>query len=183
MPKDLVKSHNLAISERGTKTRHTEAEVDLALRLVALSGGKFTVAIEQLNAENIRLSRQTLELWCSQTFPQRFWQIRLDLSREVGEDVAGRALERARRTDEAQELALEQTIKQIDHIPPAHLAKAVLALSTSKAQDVQTSQLLRDRPTKIERIDVAASISVLEKLGVLEKPEVIEAEVVEEGSA
>lgn len=178
MTEAIEKSDRFAITERGTRTRYPESVIDLALRLHVMAGGRSTVAADQLQSEGINIARQTIENWVNHSFPQRYWQIRKDLGEEISEDVAGRALERARRADEAQALVLEETINNVKQISPDALPKAAQALANSKKQDIEMSQLLRNKPTSRPQIDIKGTIASLERLGVVEKA--IEAEVVEE---
>ena len=178
MRTEVQKHVPYAITERGTRARYDDSTVDLALELVARAGGKVSVAESQLASEGIPISRGTLETWVEHSFPQRYWQIRKDLGEDVSEDVAGRALERARRADEAQALVLEETIAKYKEISPDALPKAAQSLATAKKQDIEMSQLLRNKPTSRPQIDIKGTIASLERLGVVEKA--IDAEVVDE---
>lgn len=159
-----------AISERGKKLQVTQKEVDDALKLLAANGGKITLTAEQLEEAGAQVNYNQLRHWSKVSFPHRYLQLRAELQAEIGENVAGRLMERALQADEAQQKYIDEAVNKLSEVPAEHLAKNVASLSTAKSQDIQMSQLLRDRPTEIKRIDVNAAISVLEKLGVVEKP-------------
>ncbi len=175
-----------AVTERGATLRHTEAEVDLALRLLALSGGELTQTSKQLKAEGISITRQSLRKWRDVCFPRRYHMVRQELGRDVGEEMAGRAMERALQADEAQSRYIEEAIKKLDQVEPEHLAKKnALALAQAMGISVEKAQLLRDRPTEIKEVrSVDENIAILERLGVLKRTdEAINAQVVEEHAA
>ena len=173
----------LAVSERGRLLRHTEAEVDLTLKLLVLNGGKINVTEEMLLAENVQVHRNTIRAWRDDCFPRRYAQIRHELGREVTEEIAGRALERAMEYGEAERAYIEAAINKLPEVSPDHLAKNAQALSNAKNNNVQMAQLLRDRPTEIiENRSLSDYVEVLERLGVAQKEdEAIEGEAVDEG--
>lgn len=175
-----------AVSERGKKIRHSEAEVDLALKLLVLNGGKTIVTEEQLLSENVRVHRNTLRTWRDHCFPRRYAQIRHELGREVTEEIAGRALEKAYLADDAEKQYIEEAIARVKEVDPNHLAKNALALANAKANNVQVAQLLRDRPTEItEHRGLEELVGTLQRIapGVVQVEDAIDAEVVEEEDA
>jgi len=170
-----------AVSERGREIRHSVQEVDLALKLMALNGGKTMVTETMLLAENIRVHRNTLRVWRDETFPRRYAQIRAEMGQEVTEEVAGRALERALEADDATHAYIKEAKAKVGQVSPAHLAKNAQALANAESQLVQTAQLLRDRPTSItEDRSLGDLVGTLVKLGVAEADGVIDGEVVGE---
>ncbi len=172
-----------AISERGRQIRHSDAEVDLALKLLVLNGGKTIVTEEQLLSENVRVHRNTLRTWRDFAFPRRFAQIRHELGREVTEEIAGRALEKAFLADDAEKKYLEEAIAKLHEVDPNHLAKNAQALSNAKSNNIQVAQLLRDRPTEItEHRGLEELVGTLARIapGVVEVEDAIDAEAVEE---
>jgi hypothetical protein len=168
-----------AVTERGKVIHKTEAEVKAALRLLVLNGGELRLTAKQLRDEGLPIKEQTLAWWRDRSFPRLYMQIRKELGRDVAEDIAGRALERAREADEAQKAYLREAMQKVDEVSPDHLAKNALALANAQATNVEKAQLLRGQPTEIVEVDVNASIEVLERLGVVEKGS-IDAEVVSE---
>jgi hypothetical protein len=170
-----------AVTERGTQLVQTEAEVDLALRLLVLNGGKYKPTVEQLEAEGIAISRDSLRNWRDTAFPRRYYEIRRDLGRDVGEEVAGRAFERALEADAATAEYIEEAVAKKGKVPAEHLAKNALALSQVVSNSVDKAQLLRDRPTEIKEVrTVEAMVDDLERLGVAKKDDAIDAQVVGE---
>jgi hypothetical protein len=172
-----------AVSEQGKKLRHTDAEVDLALKLLAINGGKTIVTEEQLLSQNIQVHRNTLANWREHCFPRRYAQIRHELGREITEEVAGRALETALIADEAEKRYIEEALAKLHEVDPNHLAKNAAQLANTKATNIQVAQLLRDRPTEItEHRGLEELVGTLARIapGVVEVEDAIEAEVVEE---
>lgn len=163
------------VTERGVTIRYAEDEVNLALRLLALNGGSYKPTVDQLASEGLQMTRETLRHWRDNAFPRRYYELRRELGRDVGEELAGRAFERAMQADQAEQEYIDKAIEKMDRVPPAHLAKSALALAQAKALNVQNSQLLRDRPTEIrETRGVDDLIGTLERLKVVKKPEVID---------
>lgn len=177
---ELGPHQRYAISERGATTRYTEAHVDLALRLLALNGGKVKPTVQMLEEEGVPVAYATLRSWRHHVFPRRYWQIRHELGKDISEEVAGRSLERALQADEAAQQYIETAVEKLPAVPPAHLAKSALALTQAASTSIEKAQLLRERPTEIvETRSVPELFADLERLGVL-KDQSIEAEVVEE---
>lgn len=159
-----------AVTESGTRTRSHDDEVNLALKLLALTSNA-TLTLEQLEAQGISLHRNTLRQWRDKYFPRRYAQIRRELGREVSEEVAGRALERALEADEAEQAYIQAALAKVEEVEPNHLAKNALALANAKSTNVEKAQLLRNQPTEIKRVNVEEAISTLERLGVAKRVE------------
>lgn len=178
---EVDKPEDLAISERGKKLGVTQKLVDDSLRLLAANGGNMTWTIEQLGEQGFTTTYNQLRHWKQVSFPRRYIKLATELQRQLSENIAGELMESAQEANEAKREYVKAALAKVNSVPPEHLAKNALALSNAVASDIQMSQLLRDRPTEIVRIDVNATIGVLEKLGVVEKQdEAIDVEVVEE---
>lgn len=158
-----------AVTERGKVIHKTEAEVKGALRLLALNGGQQRITVKQLAEEGYKINEKTLAWWRDRSFPRLYMQIRKEVGGDVGEIIAGRALERALEADDVEKAYIEEAKKKVGEVDPNHLAKNALALSNAKANNVEKAQLLRGQPTKIEEVDVNVSIETLERLGVVDK--------------
>jgi hypothetical protein len=168
-----------AVTERGKVIHKTEAEVKGALRLLALNGGQQRITCKQLRDEGFPIKEQTLAWWRDRSFPRLYLQIRKEVGGDVGEQIAGRALERALEADDVERAYIEEAKAKVGEVDPNHLAKNALALSNAKANNVEKAQLLRGQPTEIVEVDVNASIEVLERLGVAEKAIDVESEEIE----
>jgi hypothetical protein len=166
-------------TERGRTIRHSQDEVDLALSLLATNGGSYKPTVEALEEEGITdIPREKLRNWRDNAFPRRYTQLRRELGRDVGENVAGRALERAMQADEATQAYVEEALAKVGSVSPAHLAKNAASLADVMSKNVQISQLLRDRPTEIKEVrTVDVLVKNLEQLGVVKKEPAITVEV------
>lgn len=178
---ELSADQRVAVSERGVRLHHSDAQVDLALRLLVLNGGRVEPTVKMLKEEGLSLTRATLQGWRTKQFPRRYWQIRQELGKDMSEEVAGRALERALQADEAAQAYVEKAVERLPEVPAEHLAKNALSLTQAMSVSVEKAQLLRERPTEIvETRSVSELFADLERLGVIKDNEAIDAEVVEE---
>lgn len=160
---------DLAVTERGNKlVDHTEADVVLALRLLVLTGGSTRKTLDALADEGIVLTSDQLRYWRDVSFPTRYAEIRRELANDVGEQIAGRAMERALALQEAEDTYVAKAVEKVDDVSPDKLAASALALARAKSENVGTAQLLRNRPTEIvERRDTAELLELLAREGVL----------------
>ena len=158
----------MAVTERGQRIGYTEQEVAHAMRLLVLNGGRPKQAAEQLVAQGVNVTSDQIRKWRDRSFKRLYWQVRRELARDVGEEIAGRAFERAIEADEAERRYIEEAVERVDEVPPTHLAKNALALAQAKAANIEKAQLLRDRPTEIkETRSVGDLIATLERLKVV----------------
>ena len=158
-----------AITERGTKLdKFTEDEVELSLRLLALAGGDVKQTVGALADEGIIVQHNQLRYWRDIAFPIKYGELRATLANDIGEDIAGRALERALQADEAERLYLDAAVEKLEEVSPDRLANSVLSLARAKGENVEKAQLLRNRPTEIREVrDTAEILDVLAREGVL----------------
>lgn len=177
---DLPTGSLPATTERGGKLQYTEAEVELGLRLMILNGGNATLTAKMLKEQGIRASKASLLKWRSTLFPRLYRKLMTEMGREVGEEIAGRAYERAIQADKAEEAYLAKAEEKLDEVPAKDLAKSVQALAMAKEKNVSVGRLLKEQPTSIEKVDINASIATLERLKVVQPAEeVIDAEAVD----
>jgi len=182
---ETVVEFKQAESERGRVIRHSDDEVNLALKLIVLNGGRLKNAAEQLQDEGFAIHRNTLRDWRDKAFPRRFAQIRHELAPQVTEDIAARSLERALEADAAEQEYIKAAVDRLGEVDATHLAKNALALANAKANNIHSAQLLRDKPTQIvETRNPEEMVAVLERLGVAErdKPKQVENEADDAGS-
>lgn len=184
MSKSLDKPpRNVTETEHGGTVTRSPEEVDLALKVLILNGGDSKNASLQLAAEGIKVNRDQLAGWRDVKFPRRYAELRRNISGDVSEEMAGRALERALESDAAQQRYIELALEKVEEVEPNHLAKNAMALSNVMSTNVEKAQLLRNEPTEIRRVDVEDSLRVLERLEVAwsiegEAEEIEDAEVV-----
>lgn len=162
-----------AVSERGKKLKFTESEVDAALKLLIANGGNSKITASQLEEEGLPISRETLEWWRDNSFPRLYMRLRKEMGREVGERIAGKALELAEQTSEAEEIYLKAAMDRVDEVEPNHLAKNVAQLANAKATNIEKAQTLRHEPNEIvETRDLGDLVNVLERLNVVESDDI-----------
>ena len=161
--------HELAITERGTRLdKYTEGEVNLALRTLILSGGDVKGTVGALAEEGIVIKHDALRYWRDVAFSARYYKLREELAQTVGEEVAGRAMERALQADEAESRFIEKAVEKIEDVSPDRLASAARDLSGVKASNIEKAQLLRNKPTEIrETRDTGEILDQLRRLGIL----------------
>jgi hypothetical protein len=161
--------HELATTERGTRLdKFTEGDVNLALRMLILNGGNVGQTCRQLAEEGITLESAQLRYWRDVAFIRRHSELRLELARDVGEDIAGRAMERAIEYDDAQAVYVRAAVEKIDDVDPNRLAPNAASLAKGMAENIEKAQLLRNKPTEIrETRDTAELLDFLRKSGVL----------------
>jgi hypothetical protein len=159
----------LAVTERGTQLQNfTEADVELSLRLLVLSGGSVKKTVEALAEEGVLIEHDKLRYFRDVAFPSRYNELRRELSNDIGEELAGRALERAMALDDAEGVYVEKAVDKIDEVSPDRLAAAALSLAKAKGENIEKAQLLRNRPTEIrETRDTAEILDLLKREGVL----------------
>lgn len=160
---------SVAVTERGTKLdKFTEDDIELSLRLLALAGGDVGQTVGTLADEGIIVQHNQLRYWRDVAFPLKYGEIRALHANDIGEDIAGRALERALQADEAERVYLEAAVEKLDEVPAERLAPNALALAKAKGENVEKAQLLRNRPTEIREVrDTAEILDVLAREGVL----------------
>lgn len=175
---------NVTESESGGNVNRTPEEVDICLKVLILNGGDCKNTSIQLEEEGIKVNRDGLRKWRDTMFPRRYAQLRRELGRDVSEEIAGRALERALELDKAEQAYIEEAEKRLGEVDPNHLARSAYALANAKGQNVDRAQLLRNQPTSIVRVDLDDAVKTLERLKVVESidgeaEEIVEAEVLE----
>jgi hypothetical protein len=161
-------SSDVAVTERGRPLPHySDAEIDAALRTLILTGS-VAKASRTLIESGLQFSEQQLRHWRDHAFANRHYRLRRELANDVGEEVAGRAMEQALQEDEAERLFVERALDRLDEIPTRDLAASARNMAQAKALDVTKAQLLRDRPTEIkETRSVPELLAVLKDAGVL----------------
>jgi hypothetical protein len=74
-----------AVTERGRRNEYTTDDVEAALTLLVVNGGKSKRTADQLSEEGIEVNAEALRSWRDRSFPQRYEEIRRELGRDVGE--------------------------------------------------------------------------------------------------
>lgn len=167
----MEKESDIATTERGTQLeRYTYADVDLALRLLILNGGNRNATVEQLAERGIAVTSEAIKYWRDHAFARRYFNMRQELGRDVGEEVAGRAMERALQADDATGIFIEGAVREAraGEMTGRDMAQAARAMAQVLKDNVEKAQLLRDRPTEIrETRDPMEALKFLAQMGVL----------------
>ena len=175
---------NVTETEGGATVSRSPEEIDMCLKVLILNGGDCKNTAIQLKEEGVKVDRNSLKSWRDKSFPRRYAQLRRELGRDVSEEIAGRALERALELDKAEQAYIEEAQNRLGEVEPNHLARSAYALANAKGQNVDRAQLLRNQPTSIVRVDIDDAVKTLERLNVAESiegeaEEIVDAEVLE----
>lgn len=171
---------NVTETENGATVARPPEEIDMCLKVLILNGGDCKNTRLQLKEEGVGVNRETLQRWRDRMFPRRYAQLRRELGRDVSEEIAGRALERALELDKAEQAYIEEAQKRLGEVEPNHLARSAYALSNAKSQNTQNAQLLRNQPTSIVRVDIEDAVKTLERLGVAQSVDGHAEEIIED---
>ncbi len=162
----------VAITERGSRLeRYTQTEVDEALRAFILGGGRYTATVELLSEAGMEVTADALRYWVQHAFATRYHSLREELGKDVGEQIAGAAMERATQMNEAETKVIQRIEEEAEEGAPKDLAALSTVsrnLAQAKSLNIEKAQLLRDKPTQIkETRSVAELLGVLQRAGVL----------------
>jgi hypothetical protein len=135
------------------------------------TGGKSKRTADQLAEEGVEVNAEALRSWRDRSFPQRYAEIRRELGHDVGERVAGQALERALQADELLQNCSRSPRKSSTTSHPLTLLNRPTP-SPKPSRRIPNAQLLRDRPTEITEVrSVEENLATLERCGVIKKVE------------
>ena len=135
-----------------TKSRYTEEQIETALTVLALCGGRARMAADQLaERHDLPIDESTLRWWRDKSHTDRYTQLAADQESKVRERVAAQC-EQVMFAATAAELEaltqLRQAIARGD-IPSRELPGAIRNLSTAKGINFDKAAAARDRPTAI----------------------------------
>jgi hypothetical protein len=139
-----------AVTESGrTIHEHSEKDVTDALNFLVLTASPRRAA-NLMRDLGHPVSERALKNWRDHSFRTRYYNIRRELAQEIGEELAGKAFERALQADEVQATMIERLGSEVAEIDAKDLPKGIQALANAKSSDIEKAQLLRDKPTSIE---------------------------------
>jgi hypothetical protein len=139
-----------AVTESGrTIHEHSEKDVTDALNFLVLTASPKRAATLMCDLGH-DISERKLKHWRDHAFRTRYYNIRRELAQEIGEELAGKAFERALQADEVQATMIERLGSEVAEIDAKDLPKGIQALASAKSSDIEKAQLLRDKPTSIE---------------------------------
>jgi hypothetical protein len=137
-------------------TKYTEQEVEEALSVLAVVGN---------DAEASRrtgIPKATLCNWRNNVHATRYDEIRAEVLPKIREALAAQAEQAAQEQGYAAQLLLAKLVEEIPNMKPGEVAGALRNLETSKAINIDKSQLLRGQPTSI--IEKRDSQQILDSL-------------------
>jgi hypothetical protein len=164
---------DLAVTEKGsTLQKYTEADVDAVLRALILTGGSTAKTEKIVKESGISITRNAITYWRDHAFARRYFELRSELGRDVGEEIAARGMETAMKADSAEKRLIDELMSVIEsgEYDEKILAPALAAVAKAKDVAIKNSQLLRDRPTEIKQTrDVPELLAILERTGVFDR--------------
>jgi hypothetical protein len=171
----------------GKKLTYPEELVQLGLRTLALCGGNTRRAARLLEADGNRIPQSTLHRWRDHTHARRYLEIRNETQAQIGQQIADHSMEIAGRANEVEEELIAKMAAHVEDVPVedskdlANFARGFASVAQGRDLALRNANLLREKPTSIERIEnPAAIIRELEALGVARRSEPITVEPVEE---
>lgn len=170
MTEELVTTDDSApaVTEPGAVLHeHSEKNVNDALAFLVLTASprRASKIMEDLGHP---VSERTLKHWRDHSFRTRYYNIRREMAADIGEEIAGRAFERALEADEVQATMIERLGDTVAEIDAKDLPRGIQALANVKASEIEKAQLLRDKPTEIvEQRSISELFVELKAAGVI----------------
>lgn len=157
------------------------ATIERALLMLALHAGSPTRASEALQAQGIRITKQTLHEWKNTRHAERYAEVCKDASNQLADRIAAEAEQFMLHASRVELKALEKLEADLDADKVKDVASALRNITTAKAlNNDKIASPLRGRPTVIRQDKTAEeAIARLERLGVVPTETVTDAEVVE----
>jgi hypothetical protein len=171
----------------GKKMAYPEELVQLGLRTLALCGGNTRRAARLLEADGNRIPQSTLHRWRESVHARRYLELRNEMQAQIGQQIADHAMEIAGRANEVEEQLIARMAARVDDVPVedskdlANFARGFASVAQGRDLALRNANLLREKPTSIERIENPAEIiRELEALGVARRSEPIKAEPIDD---
>jgi hypothetical protein len=106
---------DLAVTEKGsTLQKYTEADVDAVLRALILTGGSTAKTEKIVKESGISITRNAITYWRDHAFARRYFELRSELGRDVGEEIAARGMETAMKADSAEKRLIDELMSVIE---------------------------------------------------------------------
>jgi hypothetical protein len=141
--------HGKAVEKRQV-SRYTEAEIELGLRALAISGGNTRKASSLLARQGIKIPRTTLQFWAAEPYSERYRQIQDEVLPQIYAEIAQGTEDIARSATELEAKLIEKLQREYQDLDPDKAAAALQRVSTTKGINVDKSLLVRGRPTSIQ---------------------------------
>ena len=158
-----------AVTDVGTKSNNfTTADVELALRVLALNGGNYSKTSRELEKiHNLPIDSATLSKWRKVSFANRYDEIAVELRKTIGDSLSNRLIENASlAADTTHELITTLADNQAD-LETEDLSKVAKDLASISGTSIEKAALLRGQPTDIvEERKPELILEELKKLGV-----------------
>jgi hypothetical protein len=131
---------------------YTADELELALNILAMEGGRPTRTAELLASQGVKIPPQTLSDWKTR-WADRYHDICTNLQEQRAERMAARAEDVAIRAAELELELLDQLAAQKGQLKAAETAGAIRNVTTTKTLNVEkVINPLRNRPSHITEI-------------------------------
>lgn len=163
-----------ARTERGKALAvYNTEDVEIGLRVLALNGGVYKAAHQQLLGEGMEIPAETLRNWATSQFVQKYADIQSDLHDKINERVAGQAMDIAARAQAIEQKLMDRLDdpEVMAEIPARDLAKSLAQVAQAKGTNVEKAALLRGQPTEIHEIrgkELTEGLRYLRRMGVIE---------------
>ena len=147
----------------------TEADVEVGLRLLVLSGGDESRAARLMASEGRPVDPRTLRSWRDERYAQRYSALTHEIANDISLETASRSMELAGMAQSVEEDMIREAQHKLKDIPARDLARSALAMAQIGETHTKTSRLLRDQPTSITEVrDVSEIMAELKHLEVIE---------------
>lgn len=138
--------------------KYSADELELALNILAMEGGRPTRASELLATQGLNVPKETLQHWKTR-WADRYHQICDNLQDERAQRMAAQAEDVALRAAELELLLLEDLRNKRADLKAPELAGAVRNVTTTKTLNVEkVINPLRGRPSRITEVRDADEI-------------------------
>lgn len=155
--------------KRARSPRYTPEEIERGLHAVALAGGNASRAHDELKAQGLAVSRQTLHKWATELHADRYEHVRLEVLPRIYGKIAQETEDLTRRYAKAEHKTLDRYEEELPNLKAGEVASALRNLATSRGISTDKANVLRDRPTAIvEHKSASEILRRLTEIGVID---------------
>lgn len=165
------------MTDKTPARRYTLEQKELALHTLALTGNRYEHACDLLrnHPEGFDVSRQLLHRWATHQLPDRYEEIRTQVSQQVAQRVANQAEEIALAAGNLELQLIQDLEAKRTDMDARDVATAIRNISTTKALNIdKISSPIRGRPTIIHSDrtaeDILKALKALEPGLIIDNP-------------